>query len=98
MNYKIFETDNFIEEIDKLSRNLKNLEDKLKEYVYPQLKVNPFFGKNISSIRLKSKKKLKGYNPQTWRYRIGDIRIFYEIDEKDIIILMISASLRKDSY
>ena len=43
-------------------------------------------------------KKLKGYKPETWRYRIDDIRVFYEIDDKEVLILMISANLRKDSY
>ena len=90
MKYKIFETNNYIEEIEKLSTNIKKLENKIKEYVYPKLKENPFFGKNI--------KKLKGYKPETWRYRIDDIRVFYEIDDKEVLILMISANLRKDSY
>ncbi|MBC7473524.1 MAG: type II toxin-antitoxin system RelE/ParE family toxin [Candidatus Sericytochromatia bacterium] len=90
MIYKIFETDNFIEEINDLSLNYKNIQEKIKEYVYPQLKNNPYFGKNI--------KKLKGYKPDTWRYRIGEIRLFYEITDKDIIVLLISATQRKDSY
>ena len=90
MKYKIFETNNYIEEIENLSTNIKKLENKIKEYVYPQLRENPFLGKNI--------KKLKGYKPETWRYRIGDIRVFYEIDDKEVLILMISVSLRKDSY
>jgi mRNA interferase RelE/StbE len=90
LSYKIFETDNFIEEITELNKYIKNLEEKLIEYVYPQLRENPFFGKNI--------KKLKGYKPDTWRYRIGKLRLFYEIDDKEILVLMISASQRKDSY
>ena len=90
MSHRIFETENFIEEVGKLSRNFKGLEEKLLTYVYPQLKENPYFGKNI--------KKLRSYTPDTWRYRIGKLRIFYEIDGDDLIIIMITASQRKDSY
>lgn len=63
---------------------------KLSDYVYPQLRDNPYMGKNI--------KKLKNYKPDTWRYRIGKYRFFYEIDENDDIVFMIAADARKDSY
>ncbi|MDD5066671.1 MAG: hypothetical protein PHF84_06450 [bacterium] len=43
-------------------------------------------------------KKLKDFNPETWRYRIGDYRFFYEISEKEHIVYMITADNRKDSY
>lgn len=66
------------------------IREKLKEYVYPQLKENPHFGKNI--------KKLKNYQPETWRYRIGRYRFFYEIDDREGIVFMIAADDRKDSY
>lgn len=71
--FKIFETDQFLQD---LSQDFKGqgerIAKKLWEYVYPQLRDNPHFGKNI--------KKLKNYQPETWRYRIGDYRFFYEID------------------
>jgi len=34
---------------------------------------NPHFGPSI--------KRLKHWHPPTWRYRVGDWRFFYEIDE-----------------
>ena len=89
--FRIFETDQFIED---LSADFKGRGEKIREkllnYVYPQLRENPYFGKNI--------KKLKNYNPDTWRYRIGDYRFFYEIDEKESIVYMATADARKDSY
>ena len=89
--FKIFETDQFIED---LSADFKGRGEKIREkllnYVYPQLRESPYFGKNI--------KKLKNYNPDTWRYRIGDYRFFYEIDEKESIVYMTAADARKDSY
>jgi len=63
---------------------------KLYTYAYPQLKENPFFGKNI--------KKLLNYYPETSRYRIGNYRFFYEIDEKNKIIFMVAADNRKNVY
>jgi len=63
---------------------------KLGDCVYPQLRQHPHFGFNI--------KKLKDFTPETWRYRIGAWRFFYEIEEKDKIILMVAASHRSSAY
>lgn len=68
----------------------ERIKRKLQTYIYPQLKQQPFFGKNI--------KKLTNYKPQTWRYRIGDYRFFYEIDEQKKIIFMIAADIRGSVY
>jgi len=90
-NYKIFETNEFLKKIKKISKKDKSfIEKKLTLYVYPQLKAEPHYGNNI--------KKLVGYNPETWRYRISKYRIFYVIDESDKIIYMLSIDLRKDAY
>lgn len=77
--------------MDKLAKstNLK-IRNKLAHYVYPQLKETPHFGLNI--------KKLKGWEPATWRYRIGDWRFFYEIDETKKIVFMTAIHHRKDAY
>jgi mRNA interferase RelE/StbE len=89
--YKIFETDQFLEEMKANFRGQgSRIREKLTAYVYPQLKENPHFGKNI--------KKLKNYHPETWRYRIGRYRFFYKIDDCEGIVFMIAADDRKDSY
>lgn len=89
--FSVFETEQFL---DDLSADFKGrgskIRDKLLSYVYPQLRDNPYFGKNI--------KKLKNYTPETWRYRIGDYRFFYEIAEREAVIYMTAADNRKDSY
>lgn len=59
-------------------------------YVYPQLRNNPYFGPNI--------KKLKGEFENVYRYRIGDIRLFYVIDQQKVIVIMTDIENRKDSY
>jgi len=63
---------------------------KLVNYVYPQLKQNPYFGKNM--------KKLVSYKLDTWRYKIGSYRFFYEIDDKNKIVFMISVDNCQKAY
>ncbi|NOX65303.1 MAG: type II toxin-antitoxin system RelE/ParE family toxin [Chlorobi bacterium] len=90
-NYKIFETDEFLKRMKKISkREQQFVENKLIQYIYPQLKEEPHYGNNI--------KKLVNYNPDTWRYRIGKYRLFYIIDEEEKVIYIISIDLRKDAY
>ena len=63
---------------------------KLERVVYPQLKRHPHFGPNI--------KKLRDFEPDTWRYRIGAWRFFYEIDEEERIVFVIAAAHRGSAY
>jgi mRNA interferase RelE/StbE len=89
--YKIFETDQFISDVDSLPKKYKTtIESKIHEFIYKQIVENPFYGKNI--------KKLKDYKPETWRYRIGNYRLFYEINDSEKIIFIISLDDRKDAY
>jgi mRNA interferase RelE/StbE len=68
----------------------RRLEAKLREHVYPVLRENPHFGPNV--------KRLKSWDPPTWRYRIGDWRLFYEIDQQQRIVFMTVADHRKQAY
>ncbi len=43
-------------------------------------------------------RKLKGVSPDTWRYRIGAWRFFYEIDDDEGVVFMIAASHRGSAY
>jgi mRNA interferase RelE/StbE len=89
--YKIFETNEFLKKIKKLPAQDANfIQKKLNEYVYPQIEMEPFLGRNI--------KKLRGYEPPAWRYRIGKFRVFYFIDSKEKIIYILSVDRRKDAY
>jgi mRNA interferase RelE/StbE len=90
-NYKIFETNEFQKRIAKISKHDKSfIENKLQQYIYPQLMEEPHYGNNI--------KKLVNYKPETWRYRIGNYRLFYVIGELEKTIYIISIDLRKDAY
>ena len=89
--FKIFETDQFLKDLEKLDKPEKmRLYSKILNTIYPQLKNNLYFGKNI--------KKLKSYNPDTWRYRIGSLRLFYEISDKEKIAYIITIEYRGSSY
>ncbi len=63
---------------------------KLTQHVYPHLRLQPCFGSNV--------KKLRGYRPTTWRYRIGRFRVFYGIDESNRIVNILALDDRKDAY
>jgi mRNA interferase RelE/StbE len=90
-NYRIFETDQFQKDLKQIALSgWQKVVQKLLEFVYPQLREHPHFGPNI--------KKLKGFDPETWRYRIGAWRFFYEIDDKDRIVYMLAASHRSSAY
>lgn len=90
-DYRIFETEEFIKKLSKLNTQDRIfIQNKLRTYVYPQIKQSPWFGNNI--------KKLKGYTPETWRYRIGKFRLFYIIDDEKQIIYILTVDHRKDAY
>jgi len=89
--YRIFETEQFQKDLAKITKSgQKRMIRKLQEYVYPQLKQHPHFGPNI--------KKLVDFEPETWRYRIGAWRFFFEIDDKEKIVFMIAAQHRSSAY
>jgi len=90
-NFRIFETNHFLSDMKKdFSGQQERIKKKLTEHVYPQLRLQPYFGKNI--------KKLTNYQPDTWRYRIGDYRFFYEIDDKTNMVFMTAVDVRGSAY
>lgn len=90
-NFTIFETNRFQKDLtEDFQGQQKKIYTKLTEFVYPQLRENPYLGKNI--------KKLVNWKPDTWRYRIGNYRFFYIIDEKKKIVFMITAEHRRNVY
>ena len=86
--FEIAETETFQRSISK--KEFVKIYNKIKTYVYPQLRINPFFGKNI--------KKLKGEFKDVYRYRIGEYRLFYQVAEKQILIFIMDIVKRKDVY
>jgi len=89
--YAIFETDEFLHKLGKLPPNdARVIRRKLEQYVYPQIRTNPFFGANI--------RKLRGYTPDTWRYRIGRFRVFYTVDKGERVVFLLTVDARKGAY
>jgi mRNA interferase RelE/StbE len=86
-DFEIAETKTFAKVKKKIN---KKLYQKINDVVYPQLRNNPYFGANI--------KKLKGEFEGFYRYRIGNYRLFYLIDEKKVIVFVIDLQHRKDAY
>lgn len=90
-DYRIFETEQFRKDLRAIARSgSPAVVDKLKSVVYPQLRRHPHHGPHV--------RKLRNYAPDTWRYRIGAWRFFYEIDEGERIVLMIAAAHRGSAY
>jgi mRNA interferase RelE/StbE len=86
--YKIAETENYSKKIN--SKKYEHLYRKISEDVYPILKNNPFFGVNI--------KKLKGEYKEVYRFKIGNYRLFYKVEEQKSIIFIVDIQSRQDAY
>ena len=69
---------------------MSSLYPKIREYVYPILRNNPFFGPNI--------KRLKGEFADVYRYRLGDYRLFYTVDEGRVTVFVLNLDHRKNAY
>lgn len=89
--YRIFETTQFEKDLRQLARaGRADVVRKLRETVYPRLRVDPRSGPNVH--------KLKAWQPETWRYRIGSWRFFYEIDDDEALVLLTAAAHRSSAY
>ena len=89
--YQVFIAVEYDKQLNNLPKNDRVLiEKKMKEYIIPQLQSEPHFGSNI--------KKLKNYDPPTWRYRMGKYRIFYEINDESKELDILTIIQRKDAY
>ncbi len=85
--FRIFETAQFQKDLLQDFRGQQvRIQQKLATYVYPQLRENPCFGKNI--------KKLREAVPETRRCRIGDDRFFYTVHERQTVVFMLTADHR----
>ena len=86
-DFQIAETKNF----QKLKQQIdKKIYDKITNIVYPQLKSNPYFGTNIKRL----KGKFEGY----YRYRIGNYRLFYLIEDEKVLVIVTDFRHRQSAY
>jgi mRNA interferase RelE/StbE len=87
-DFKIAETLTFQKKIE--SRAYLRYYSRIKENIYPKLRQSPCFGPNI--------KRLKGEFSSIYRYRIGDYRVFYIIDNEKNLVFILDIKHRKDAY
>ena len=85
--FQVAETKTFEKSKQKIDQKLYI---KIKNIVYPQLRANPYFGTNI--------KKLKGEFDGYYRYRIGDYRLFYLVEEEKVLVLVVDVRYRQGVY
>lgn len=86
--FRIVETPGFVGKVQ--ATEYRNVCEKARKYVYPQLRANPVFGPKI--------KKLKGEFAGVYRCRIGDFRLFYTIRESEVVVVVIDLASRKGAY
>ena len=85
--YQIAETKTF----EKVKKKIdKKLYSKIENFVYPQLRENPFYGSNIKKL----KDDLEGY----YRYRVGNYRLFYLVENDKLIIAVVDFKHRQQAY
>ncbi len=85
--YQIAETKTF----GKVKKRLdKKLYAKIENFVYPQLRENPFYGSNIKKL----KDNLEGY----YRYRMRNYRLFYLIEDNQLIVAVVDFKHREKAY
>ena len=90
-SYRIFETRELLAALERLDEQQRRfIEPKLRRRIYLQLKEQPHYGVNIRKVR--------GYAPDTWRYRLGRFRLFYTINEPEKIVAILTVDDRKDAY
>ena len=85
--YQIAETKTFLKLKDAID---KKFYAKIENFVYPQLRANPYYGVNIKKL----KGKLEGY----YRYRVGNYRLFYLIEDDKLIIAVVDFKHRQQQY
>lgn len=86
-DFAIAETNSFLKIKEKID---KKLYEKVVSVVYPQLRKNPFFGTNI--------KKLKGEFEGYYRYRIGNYRLFYLVENEKVVVVVVDLKHRQNAY
>jgi mRNA interferase RelE/StbE len=89
--YRIFETRTFRKDLDRLGpAAARRIRSTLEARVYPILRRTP--------RAVPSAARLRDWEPPSWRIRVGNWRIFFEIDDADRIIFLTAAAHRKEAY
>ena len=85
--YQIAETKTFLKAKATID---KKLYVKIENFIYPQLRENPHYGTNIKKL----KGKLEGY----YKYKVGNYRLFYLIEDQKLIAVVVDFRHRQQTY
>ena len=88
MTFSVSETKSFRTRIAR--PEFRRYYPKIKDYVYPILRKNPFFGPNI--------KRLRGEYSDFYRYRIGNYRLFYKVSSDTVMVYILDIDHRGRAY
>ena len=88
-SYAIAETESFRRSLRKNTAIARRY-PRIRDIVYPLLRREPHFGPNI--------KRLQGEFSEFYRYRLGDYRLFYTIDEEETVVIIADLRSRQASY
>ncbi len=87
MNFKLMIEQRAEKELSSLEQNIQNrIKDKIKDI----LKEDPLPGGKGDIKKIKDSK--------FWRLRIGDHRVFYDVDKKEKIVYILSIKHRSKAY
>ena len=78
--------------LDQVERDLKKLDKSTAKKIL--LRIEGYLAKDPKELGKPLKGEFQGY----WRYRWGDYRVIYKISEREILILVLRISHRKDVY
>ena len=72
-------------------KDLESLPPKMQDRILAEIE------KLRENARPSKSKKLKGMS-DTYRIRVGDYRVLYEIHEREVVVLVVGIRHRKDAY
>ncbi|MDP3730762.1 MAG: type II toxin-antitoxin system RelE/ParE family toxin [Candidatus Omnitrophota bacterium] len=78
--------------LDQVEQDLKKLDKSTAKKILARIETY------LASDPKELGKPLKGEFQGYWRYRRGDYRVIYKISEREILILVLRISRRKDAY
>jgi mRNA interferase RelE/StbE len=78
--------------LDSVEEDLKKLDKSTVRKILARIEA--YLAKNPKELGKPLKGEFQGY----WRYRWGNYRIIYKISEREILILVLRISNRKDVY
>jgi mRNA interferase RelE/StbE len=78
--------------LDSVEEDLKKLDKALVKKILARIET--YLAKDPKELGKPLKGEFQGY----WRYRWGDYRVIYRISEKEILIIVLRISHRKEVY